>query len=66
MHRDRQRDVSVKPDRHHVREEWGIDRGERHPMEARERPRQPGRTHRAFDQRDAEAERQIRELRGRY
>lgn len=66
MHRDRQPDARVNPDHHRARDEWDIDRGERHPMEPRTHARQPGRTHRAFDQRDAEAERQIRELRARY
>ena len=66
MYRERQQEADFKSDRHPTRKEWGQGGEEQHQLEARERARQPGRTHRTHAVRAAEAERQIRELRGRY
>ena len=66
MHRERQQEAGFKSSREHARREWGYGSDEQHQLEAREHARQPGRTRRALDVRQAEAERQIRELRGRY
>lgn len=65
MDRDRPRNPRVTPDHPHDPGERIVDCGERHPIGARARARPPGRTPRASDRRDAEAERQIRELRAR-
>jgi hypothetical protein len=65
MQRERQQEAGFKSGRH-ARKEWGQGGDEQHQMEAREHARQPGRTQRTHDVREAEAERQIRELRGRY
>lgn len=66
MHRDQQQEKGFKPERRHARKEWEADRAEQHQMEAREHARQHGRVHRAHHLREAEAERQIRELRSLY
>ena len=66
MHRERQQEAGFKSGRQHARREWGQGSDEQHQMEAREHARQPGRTQRTYGVREAEAERQIRELRGRY
>jgi len=66
MQRERQQEAGFKSGRQHARREWGRGSDEQHQMEAREHARQPGRTQRTHDVRAAEAERQIRELRGRY
>lgn len=54
--------------RHHDRKEWGSHGDQQHQMEAeaREHARLPGKSRRAYGARRDEAERQIRELRGRY
>lgn len=61
MRHDRQQSA-----RHHDRKEWGSHSDQQHQMEAREHARVPGKSRRAFGVRRDEAERQIRELRGRY
>ena len=66
MHRERQQEAGYKADRQHARKEWGYGGDEQHQMEAREHARQPGRSQRTHDLRAAEAEREVRELRGRY
>jgi hypothetical protein len=58
--------ATLKSDRHHGRKEWDRSGGEGHPMEARDRVRQPAKCIRTHGIREAEAERQIRELRARY
>lgn len=65
MHRDCPRDARVTPDHPHDPGERIVDRGERHPIGARARAQPLGHTPRVSDQRDAEAERQIRERRAR-
>ena len=62
MRRDQQQDTAFKPGRHHARKEWGQGGDEQHQMEAREHARQPGKTLRTHGAREAEAQRQIREL----
>lgn len=65
MPHDRQQQAGFKPDRHHARREWEHSLEYEHQMEARdEHARQPGRVRRTHELRTAEAERQIRELRG--
>lgn len=66
MHHDLQQEAgsgSGHSGRHHERKEWGSARETQHQMEAREHARQHGRSQRTHDLRDAEAQRQIRELR---
>ena len=66
MHRDRHQLAALKSDRHAGRREWGPSESDQHQMEAREHARQHDKGHLTHAQRSAEAERQIRELRGRY
>lgn len=66
MYRERQQEAGFKSGRQPSRKEWGHGGEEQHQLEAREHARQPGRTQRTHEVRAAEAERQIRELRGRY
>lgn len=65
MHREHQQEAAVKKGGHE-RKEWERGNDHEHQMEAREHARQPGKTHKTFGIRSAEAERQIRELRTRY
>ena len=66
MHRDRQQNAGFRTAIPHERREWETGREQQHQMEAREHARQGGKTQRAHQQRSAEAERQIREIRARY
>jgi len=66
MHRDHQRGSGFGSGSGSTRKEWQDDAGDRHQVEAREHARQPAKSRRTFGIRDAEAERQIRELRARY
>ncbi len=65
MHRDHQQQSGFKT-HGHERKEWGRSSDQEHPMEAREHVRPTGKTQRAYVVRNAEAKRQIRELRERY
>ncbi len=66
MHRDRQHQAGLKPERHPGRREWEPTGNDAHQLEAREHARQPDKGHITHAVRSAEAERQIRELRARY
>lgn len=66
MDSERRQESGLKSGRQHARKEWGHGSDEQHQMEAREHARQPGKAQLSHAVRAAEAERQIRELRGRY
>jgi hypothetical protein len=71
MYRDHERDheqqkSGFKPARGHTRKEWERSAGDQHQLGAGEHSRQPAKALRTHDIREAEAERQIRELRSRY
>lgn len=66
MNRDRQQEAGFKTSRQHDRKEWAQGHSEQPQIDAPEHARQHGRAHRTHDLRSAEAERQIRELRGRF
>ena len=65
MYRDHQ-ETAVKSQRHADRKEWDRNDDDGHQLRAREHSRQPAKSLRAHGIREAEAERQIRELRARY
>jgi hypothetical protein len=63
----RQQEAGFKSGRsNHGRKEWEPGSDEQHQMEAREHARLPAKSLKTHQVRDAEAQRQIRELRGRY
>lgn len=66
MHRDHQQETGLRSSRQQARKEWGEGSDQQHPMEARDHAPPSGKTQRTHDVREAEALRQIRELRGRY
>ena len=66
MHR-RQQEAGFKTGRStHGRREWDDSSGDQHQMEAREHARLPAKSLKTHHVRDAEAQRQIRDLRGKY
>ena len=65
MYRDRQ-ETEPKSQRHAGRKEWNRNDDDGHQLHAREHSRQPAKGLRTHGIREAEAERQIRELRARY
>jgi len=65
MSSDHYHETELK-NRAHSRKEWSRSGDHEHQMEAREHARQPGRVRKAFEVRNDEAKRQIRELRVRY
>jgi hypothetical protein len=65
MSSDHHHETELK-NRGHSRKEWSQPGDHEHQMEAREHARQPGKVRKAFEVRNDEAKRQIRELRVRY
>jgi len=65
MSSDHHHETELKNPRH-ARKEWSQIGDHEHQMEAREHARLPGRMRKAFEVRNDEAKRQIRELRMRY
>jgi hypothetical protein len=65
MYRD-QLETEFKSQRSHGRKEWDRNDEDAHQLRAREHSRQPAKGIRTHGIREAEAERQIRELRARY
>lgn len=65
MYSDHHHETDLKK-RGHGRKEWSQSGDHEHQMEAHEHARQPGKMRKTFEVRNDEAERQIRDLRGRY
>jgi hypothetical protein len=66
MHR-RQQEAGFKSGRSgHGRKEWDQSSDDQHQMEAREHARLPAKSLKTHHAREAEAQRQIRDLRSRY
>lgn len=67
MHRDHQQQAEFRSERSHARKEWGRSGADPHPTEGRDdHTRHSPKAQKSYGIRDAEAQRQIRELRGRY